>query len=355
MADKVGVVLVNYRDYARKFLSACWDSLRAQDYPQSDFSIYIIDNASSRESLKYLQTNYPEAEILPRSDGNYVAANNLGFERALKDGCVYLVALNMDTEVDPHWLTELVAALVHNPEAALAQSKIMLYPFFGKDKANSKINSLGNVVNFLGFGFTSAYGEPDREIAGYPQIKGYVSGCSLIIRGSVWEEIGDYWEEIYMYHDDLELSLRARLAGYSLVLAPLSVVWHKYEFKRSTQMVYYMERNRIIFLLAFYPMYLLILIFLPALVMELGLLVFSGLRGWWPAKLKADAYFLNPLTVFKIARYRRRLNKIQKVSFLTLARDFSGSIDFAEIANPLLSRVVNPLFAAYWRLVKKII
>ena len=81
---KVGIVLVNYKEYANKYLSACRDSLRIQTY--SNFIVYIVDNASSAESLSYLKNLYPEAVILPREDGNYCAANNLGMKQAINDG-----------------------------------------------------------------------------------------------------------------------------------------------------------------------------------------------------------------------------------------------------------------------------
>ena len=57
-----------------------------------------------------------------------------------------------------------------------------------------------------------------------------------------------------MYHDDLEMGWKAKLAGYKIVLAPKSVCYHKYEFSRSIKMVYYMERNRLITHFSFYEL-----------------------------------------------------------------------------------------------------
>src|SRR5680860_858568 len=124
---KVGVVLVNYKDYASTYLSACRDSLRLQDYGNDNFQIYIVDNASSSSSLKAIREIYPEALIIPRTDGNYCAANNAGFKRAISDGCEYVVTANMDTEMDEAWLSQLVIALASNPGAGIAQSKVLLY------------------------------------------------------------------------------------------------------------------------------------------------------------------------------------------------------------------------------------
>ena len=317
--------------------------------------IYIVDNAATPESAAYLKTEYPEAEIIPRPDGNYAAANNLGFRRAIQDGCEYLVVVNMDTEMPAAWLAELVKALENNPTAGIAQSKILLYPRNEGEKTQPKINSLGNIIHFLGFGFTDGYGQPDREIAAYPEIKGYASGCSFIIRSEVLEKIGAYNEEFFMYHDDLELSLKVKLAGYKIILAPRSVIYHKYEFSRSVNMRYYMERNRYLTLLIFYPAGLLWLIALPALIMDLGILFFSFLNGWFKTEMKIYGYFCRGRNYAKIYAARRRIKKLSVVPFSKIARDFSGKIEFQEIANPVLSYAVNPLLNLYWRAVKKII
>jgi GT2 family glycosyltransferase len=355
MDKKVGIILVNYKNYANRFLLACRDSLELQTYSHENTKIYIVDNASSPESLEYLQKNYPKAVILMREDGNYAAANNLGFKRAIADGCEYLVTVNMDTEMEADWLQELVMALNKNPQAGIAQSKILLYPKNEEDKKNPRINSLGNIVNFLGFGFTSFYGELDYEISGYPEIKGYASGCSFIIRSSVLEKIGAYDEEFYMYHDDIEISLKAKLAGYKIILAPQSRIFHKYEFSRSTQMIYYMERNRYLLILTFYPVYLLILIALPLLLMEIGILFFSILHGWFKSKARVYGYFFKIKNYGKIHKLRRNLKKIRVIPFSNLACNFSGKIEFKEIKNILLSYIVNPLLNLYWLVVKKLI
>ncbi len=355
MDKKVGIILINFKDYATRFLIPCRDSLRLQSYPSELVKVYIIDNASSPETLNYLHTNYPEAKVLERRDGNYAAANNLGFREAQNDNCELLVTVNMDTEMESNWLSELVVALENNPQAAIAQSKILLFPKNDEEKIQAKINSLGNVIHFLGFGFTSAYGENDHEILGYPEIKGYASGCSFIIRAAILDKIGGYNEEYYMYHDDLELSLKVKIIGSKIILAPRSVIYHKYEFKRSTRMIYFMERNRYLTLIGFYPGYLLILIALPGVIMDIGMLFFSALSGWFKEELKVYGYFFHLKNYAKILKERKKIQSFQTQNFSMIAKDFSGKIEFQEIANPVLKYLVNPAFNFYWQLVKKII
>ena len=273
----------------------------------------------------------------------------------MEDDCEYLVSVNLDTVAEPDWLAELAAALENNSTAGMAQSKILLYPKDEAEKTVPRINSLGNIIHFFSFGYTDGYGQADRAISGYPEITGYASGCSFIIRREALEKVGGYNEEFYMYHDDLELGLKVRLAGYKIILAPQSVIYHKYEFQRSRQMIYYMERNRYLTMLTFYPIYFWFLIILPCLIMDFGLLFFSMMSGWFREEMKIYGYFCWPFTYKRIFFERRRVKRLKTVPFSRIARDFVGRIEFQEVANPILKYLVNPLFNGYWRVVKRLL
>lgn len=349
MLPRVAVILINYKDYAQRFLAGCRDSLRLQDYPSADFRVYIVDNAASAETQAYLRSSYPEAVILSRPDGNYSAANNLGLRQAFADGFEYGVVANMDVVFDAQWLTQLVTAAWRDDAAGAVQSKILIYPASPAEAVSPKINTIGNIFQFLGFGFTDGYGQEDREIIGTPEIKGYGSGCSLLIKQEAFERIGGYDEEYYMYHDDFEVGLKLHLAGYKILLAPASIVYHKYEFSRSVSMLYYMERNRYLTLLIFYPFGLLLALLPSLLFMELGLIAFSIKSGWFKTRLRLYGYFLNPATWIKI---RRRRQAIDRRRFRGLARGFSAKIEFQEIDNPLLRYIANPILVLYWRIIR---
>jgi len=347
----VGIIIINYKDYAEKFLVECRDSLRNQNF-QEQFKIYLVDNASSEESRAYLKSNFPEAAVIPRKDGNYCAANNAGIRQAASDGCDLFVIANMDVKFDENWLQELVKAVESDEKIGVAQSKIMLYP---KNDEDLKINSLGNTHHFLGFGFTDNYNQPDKEIISLIEIKGYASGCSLIIKKEVIDNIGFYDEEFYMYHDDFELGWRTKLANHKTVLAPKSIIYHKYEFSRSVKMLYYMERNRYLTMLIYYKIPSLIL-FLPAiLTMEIGILFYSIINGWFKTKLKANAYFFKPKTWQQIFKQRKFINKIRHKNDKQIIKNFVGKVEFQEIENPVLKYVANPFFNFYLNLAKRII
>lgn len=362
----VAVILVNYKDYVNRFLAECRDSLRTQDYPDDLFNVYIVDNASSEESRDYIKNHYKEAIVIPREDGNYAAANNAGIKKAIEDGCEYFVIANMDTYFDKSWLSELVKAIESENNIGIAQSKILIYP---KDKNGEweatprtqeidkklKINSVGNMLHFLGFGFSQGDGKEDYAIKGYLAIKGYASGCSFITTKEAIEKIGGYNEEYFMYHDDIEVSWKTKLAGYKIILAPKSVVYHKYEFGRTDFAFHNMERNRYIAIFSFYKLPT-ILVILPALIaMDIGILLFSVINGWFGSKIKVYKYFARYDTWEKIAKARDEARKIRVKKDKEIIDGFTGQVLFQEINNPILKYIANPIFQAYWNIVRSFI
>ena len=351
MKRKVGIILVGYKDYVNRFLIECRDSLRIQNYPKDSYQIYIVDNCSIN-NCEYIKKHYPEAKTATRSDGNYSAANNLGLKMAMEDNCDYFIIANMDTKFDQNWIIELVRAMESDPKIGIAQSKILLYPKTEKEQKLAKINSLGNIMHFLGFGFTNDYNEPDREIRGLPEIIGYASGCSYITKREVIEKIGYYDEEYYMYHDDVEMNWKVKLAGYKIILAPKSIVYHKYEFSRSVLMIYYMERNRHLAMLHYYKLPTLILVMPAVLGMDLGMFFYSIAGGWTKKYFQVIKYFLLPKTWACIILKRRKIRKIKDKDII---KNFEGRVLFQEIENPVLKYIANPIFNLYWQIVKRII
>lgn len=358
--NKVGIIIINFTGYAERFLIECRDGLRAQTFPKEQIKFYIVDNASSEESRAYLKNNFPEAFVIPREDGNYCAANNAGLKQALADGYDLFAILNMDVALEPEWLAELVKAVNSDPSIGVAQSLIMLYP-----KEKHLINSTGNAIHYLGFGFTIDYNVSDcckqslhnynDARADYPEINGYASGNSLIIKKETLKKIGFYDEEYYIYHDDLEFCLRAKLVEYKIALAQKSIVYHKYEFNRSVRMLYYLERNRYLNIFNFYKLPTIILL-LPAIVAtDMAMILFSVVGRWFKTKMKAEAYFLKIKTWKHILKTRKEIKKNRRLRDKEMMRHFYGRVLFQEIDNPILRYLGNPLMSAYWALVKKII
>lgn len=348
---KAAIILINYKDYAKKYLPECVESLRKQDYPKDDFKIFIVDNATSMETVECLKSIAPEAEIVPneKNDG-FAEGNNIVMRKVLGGDYKYVVLFNMDTIADPAWLSELVKKAEDNQKAGAIQSLILLHP------ETEKINSTGNLFHFLGFGFCRDY---RKDVSNFKSDSAkpffYVSGASVLFPVKVLEEVGLFDSEFFMYHEDTDLSWRIRQAGHDLILADKSIMYHKYQFSRSVLQFYYMERNRMIMLFENFRIGTLLLILPPFLIMEIGLLGYALLRGLAKGKIKVYGYFLNYKNWARMIKNRREKLKLRKVSDREIAKLIIGKVEFQEIANPILNYLVNPVFNFYWKVVRNFI
>jgi GT2 family glycosyltransferase len=353
MKKKIAIIIVIYNGEA--YLRDCFNSLDRINYPRDLLKIILVDNASVDHSLdlikRYTKKNPERYEIiLNKKNLGFAAGNNIGIKWALDRDFDYIYLLNQDTIVDPDFLIEATKALDSDNQVGAAQSLLMLWP------EKDKVNSLGNNLHFLGFGYAGGHQSSvtshqfgmNKEIA-------YTSGAASLWQISALKEIGLFDDKFYMYHEDLDLGWRLRLAGYKSVLAAGSVIYHKYSFSKSIKKYYWMERNRFICLLTNYKIATLILILPAFLIMEAGLFVFSFINGFWGEKIKCYFWIINPWHWPYLVKRRFQIIKIRKAKDHEVVRLFTGKIEFQEINNPILKYFVNPIFNLYWLLIKKIV
>ena len=181
----------------------------------------------------------------------------------------------------------------------------------------------------------------------------YASDACMYVKGEVFKKIGLCNPDFFMYHDDMELCLKAKLVGYRVVLAPRSIMWHKYEFKRSIMQVYFMERNRLLTMLEFYKWPTLIILAPAFFALELGVLAGSIIGKYAKPKLRSWGYFFNLRNWKMILRDRKKIQTMRTISDRALTRDFTGKILFQEVMSPVLKYLVNPIFNAYWQVAKR--
>lgn len=346
MNNKVAIILVNYKDYAKRYLEDCLLGLRSQDFI-GEIKLYIVDNETSEESFKYLKSQVPEAEIIRNQNNDgFAKGNNDAIKKALETGFAYVVLFNLDTIIDKSAISEMVKLAESSEWIGVVQSRLMLWP----DK--EKVNSIGNDTHFLGFGFCRGYNEiyKDKEIKDGKEIF-YPSGAAVLFKSKVLKEIGLFDEDYFMYNEDQDLGWRAWLAGYKCVLAKNSVVYHKYEFGRSISKYYFMDRNRIMTTLKNYKPISLFLYFPAFLIMEIGLFYFAIKNGWVKEKFKVWALFFKISFWKSIIGKRKEINNFRKVKDYKIAKLITGRIWYQEISSPLLS-IANIFLNIYFILVK---
>ncbi len=360
MMPKVALIYLTYHIPASdEDISKCLQSLEKIDYPQEDWQIIFVENPSPHgQSFPMIERDWGDkfGKTLPKmqliknqGDMGYAGAENIGFAAAVQQGVDYVYLLNQDASVDPSFLRKIVAYAEAHPQAAVLQSRIML------QQTPVLLNTQGNALHFLGFGFCDGY-RKTPEVAAKSALKMfYASGAGVLIRVAAAKHIGLFVSEYYMYHEDVDLSWRARLAGYGVAYVPDSVIYHRYEFSRSIKKFYWMERNRLFthFVNLRIPT---ILLTLPALlVMEVGTLVFATRSGWGKEKLRAWWFFFKPSTWQWVLERRAAIRRIRVVTDKEILSHMSGSITNQEVENPILTKLVNPFLQLYFNVLRVVI
>jgi GT2 family glycosyltransferase len=220
-------------------LPTCLTALRAQTF--RDFEIIIADNDSRDESLALLARDYPEARVLKmgRNTG-FTGACNAGLRAAQGE---FAVLLNNDTEADPHWLAEVVAAFERYPRAGLIASKMLLF-----DK-RTILHCAGDVMHTDGTPGNRGVWQTDTgQYAEGPVFS--ANGGSAAYRRVMLDQIGLLDDDFFFSCEDVDLAWRAQLAGWQAVYVPRAVVYHKLSASGAGVTASFHDGRNFIYLLA---------------------------------------------------------------------------------------------------------
>jgi len=211
------------------------------------------------------------------------------------------------------------------------------------------INSAGNPVHFTGIVWAGGHGQPLATAPAAGEVTA-LSGACLAIPRRTWEQVGGFPEDFFLYHEDVDLSLRLRLAGGALGIEPAAVVDHDYEFGAREHKWRWLERNRHAFLLRAYPASLLILLAPALLATEVALYAVAVRGGWGRQKLAAHLEALAWLP--RLLRERRQIQATRTVSTAELASWLTPDLDSPFIPPIARSAPVRLLLRGYWRAVR---
>ena len=169
--------------------------------------------------LQLLARDYPEVKVvaLPENRG-FTGGNNAGIRAAHGE---FIVLLNNDTEVDPHWLEEIIAAFERHPEAGLVASKMKLF-----DRRDT-FHTAGDFYRLDGIPGNRGVWEIDRGQYDREEYVFSACGGSAAYRKSMLDQIGLLDEDFFYSCEDIDLAWRAQLAGWKCVYAPQAIVYHK--------------------------------------------------------------------------------------------------------------------------------
>lgn len=301
---------------------------------RDDDELVVVDSSSTDD----LAAVIPDAARLIRRDANVGFAGGAVLGAAATTAPL-LFFLNPDATPEPGCLDALRAA----PAGWGAWQALVAL------EDGRHVNTSGNVAHWLGLGWAGGLGDPVDRTAP-PHEVGFASGAALVVRRADWDLVGGFDPAYFMYGEDLDLSLRLRLAGRGVGVIPMAVVRHDYTFSKGDYKWFHLERNRWWTVLAVYPTPLLLLVLPALLALELALLFVAARGGWLRAKVRAQLAVLRSLP--GACARRRRVQPLRRVSTHTFAAALSPALNAHHIAAPPLAHRVQ---AAYWRTVRHLV
>ncbi|MBI4138591.1 glycosyltransferase family 2 protein [Candidatus Uhrbacteria bacterium] len=351
----VDVIVVLW--HSRPYLPALFDGLAGLAYPRDRMAVHVVDNSpgdGSLDEVRRLMAVHGErlpSVILhePGKNTGFSGGNNLAMRQAIESGHPYVYLLNHDASFEPDALAAAVEAAERDPGVGSAQSLLVL------QQHPDEVNSVGNAIHFLGFGYCAGYHEKRADVGQDIREIAYASGAGVLYPTRVLKEVGLFDDTLFAYHEDLDLGWRIRLAGYKNVLAPRSVVRHRYEFSRSIAKWFWMERNRSAVVLKNYRWPTLVFLAPQLLAVDIIILMFSVMGGWWREKLRAMVWFWKPSTWVYLMRGRKEVERIRRVPDATILKRWSPEIAYQEFEHPFMTTVANPLMGLSFRILKFVV
>jgi GT2 family glycosyltransferase len=220
---------------------ACLESLAHSNYP--NHRAIVLDNASTDGSVEAIRAAFPDVTVIALQENRgYAGNNNVGVRVALEQGAEWVLVLNEDTLVAADMLSRLVAA------AERAEIGIVGPLVYHADEPQV-IQTAGGVLDRHWRSFHQGLNELDRGQYVNPRPVDWVSGCAIMVRRQVIEQVGAIDERYFYYWEETEWCLRARRAGWQIWIAPQAKMWHKgvqRNYQPGPNITYYATRNRLL-------------------------------------------------------------------------------------------------------------
>ena len=290
---EVAIVILNWngKNYLEKFLP----SVLAGTYPNK--RIIIADNASTDDSVIFLQQHFPFVEIIKNSNNEgFAKGYNSALKKIISD---YYILLNSDVEVEPGWMEPVIALMESDKLIAACQPKILAY----NNKTQFEYaGACGGWIDNFGYPFTRGRVLEDCETdaAQYDDVQQcfWASGAAMFVRAAVYHELGGLDEYFFAHQEEIDFCWRAQLKGYKIFVQPASVVYHVGGGtlpKGNSMKIYLNYRNNMIMMYKNMPWYSRAWKIPARLIlngMAAGKSLFSGDTGYFIAIAKAHRHFI---------------------------------------------------------------
>lgn len=254
---KVYISVINYN--SRRETIECLKSLDDLKVIDLIINILVADNASINV-LKINPADFktPVKVIINDRNLGFSGGHNANIKLALDNNADYVLILNNDTRVDKDLIAQLLTGFKDN-NTGIVVPKIYFEKNYEYHKDKYKSNDLGKVIWYAGgildwenvVGKNRGVDEVDKNQFNNICDTDIATGCCMLVKKEVFNEIGYFDERYFLYYEDTDFSMRVKNAGYKIIYQPKAILWHKNAGSAggsgSEIQDYFISRNRMIF------------------------------------------------------------------------------------------------------------
>lgn len=201
-----------------EMLAKCLSSLEKQTVKTE---IIVVDNGSSDNSTETVKKNFPNVRLIKNFKNlGFAGGVNKGIKQAMGTDHEFIALFNNDATAEPDWLEKLLSRIETDEMLGIVTGKLMR-----DDKKH--FDSTGDFYSTWGIPFPR--GRNQQDLSQYDKSEEVfgASGGASVYRSKMLEEIGLFDERFFAYYEDVDVSFRARLAGWKIAYEPSAVAYHK--------------------------------------------------------------------------------------------------------------------------------
>lgn len=260
MAKKTSVAIIILTTNALEMTKEQLKDIAKLDTDKLNIECVVVDNGSrdgTEEAIKdYKLPNMKYKFIQSGANLGFAGGNNIGIQDALDRGFEYVILMNNDLILPKDVVTKLVSFMEKNSKVGVASPKMYFAKGFEFHKDRYKDSEKGRVLWYAGGiidrdnVYTTHRGVDEIDVGQYDKVEetDVANGALVIIRKEVFNKIGLLDASFFLYWEDADFSIRAKMAGFDVMYFPKTWMWHKVSASTggsgSPTNDYFLTRNR---------------------------------------------------------------------------------------------------------------
>lgn len=218
---KTAIVILNWN--GKQLLEQFLPSI--VNFSSQETDVYVADNASTDDSIKFIKQNYPTVKIVQNTiNGGYAKGYNDSLQHIKAD--IYCL-VNSDIEVTKNWLTPILEVFKNEENTAIIQPKILDF----KDKTKFEYAGAGGgFIDKFGYPFCRGrvFNDLEADNGQFNDVSEifWASGACFFIRANVFHQLNGFDEDFFAHQEEIDLCWRAKNNNFDIKYVGKTTVYH---------------------------------------------------------------------------------------------------------------------------------